>query len=94
MDNVHNLRESSTNNFNRKILVINNIHSIMNIICYRTTVTVHVVVLPSTLTVTTVVPALRAVIKPVEETAAVVVVLTEYVAAVFVASPGAMIGWS
>ena len=61
---------------------------------YRTTVTLQVTDLPSTLTVIFVVPALRAVIKPEEETDAIVPEPEEYVAFVVVASSGETIGSS
>ena len=94
VDNVQNPRESSTNYFVRNILVINNIHSMMNTKHHLTTVTVHVTVLPSTLTVIVVEPALRAVIKPVDDTDAIVPDLVEYAALVLVASSGFIIGSS
>lgn len=51
-----------------------------------------VAVLPPTLTVTVVVPALRAVISPAEDTVAIGDEAIEYVAALFVASAGVMTG--
>ena len=62
--------------------------------CYRTTVTLQVTDFPSTLTVIFVVPALRAVIKPDEETDAIVPEPEENVAFVAVASSGDIIGCS
>ena len=59
---------------------------------YLVTVTVHVTVLPSTVIVIAVVPALRAVISPAEVTVAIAVDLDLYVDATLVALDGAIIG--
>ena len=61
---------------------------------YLTTLTLHVTDFPSTVTVIVVVPVLRAVISPVDETDAVVADLDEYLAVMFVASAGFTIGMS
>ena len=61
---------------------------------YLVTTTVHVADLPSIVTVTAVVPALRAVTRPVVDTDATPVDLDLYVAAVLLAFEGAMTGLS
>ena len=61
---------------------------------YLVTTTVQFTVFPSIVTVIVVVPAMRAVMRPEDETVAILVDLLENLALVFVASAGVTVGIS